>query len=93
MPQSVVGGWMSPLRILSSRSRMRSTNSCGTSGLIFPTATPSLRRSKTRSRPPVNSSFAADRMDCRVYREGKVVKRFKGATKEAVARWIVSALG
>lgn len=37
-------------------------------------------------------SFAADTMDCRVYRERGVVKRFKGATKDAVARWIVSAL-
>ena len=38
-------------------------------------------------------TFAADRMDCQVYREGEIVKRFKGATKEAVARWIVSAIG
>jgi phosphopantothenoylcysteine decarboxylase/phosphopantothenate--cysteine ligase len=37
-------------------------------------------------------TFAADRMDCRVYREGVVVKRFKRAAKDAVARWIVSAL-
>jgi len=37
-------------------------------------------------------TFAADTMECRVYREGKVVKRFKGATKEAVANWIVAAL-
>jgi phosphopantothenoylcysteine decarboxylase/phosphopantothenate--cysteine ligase len=37
-------------------------------------------------------TFAADRMDCQVYREGGVVKRFKGATKEAVARWIVGVL-
>ncbi|RPH49033.1 MAG: phosphopantothenoylcysteine decarboxylase [Planctomycetota bacterium] len=37
-------------------------------------------------------TFAADRMDCRVYREGGVVKRFKGATKESVARWIVGVL-
>ncbi|MBI3855696.1 MAG: phosphopantothenoylcysteine decarboxylase [Planctomycetes bacterium] len=37
-------------------------------------------------------SFAADRMDCEVYREGEVVKRFTRATKEAVARWIVSVL-
>jgi phosphopantothenoylcysteine decarboxylase/phosphopantothenate--cysteine ligase len=37
-------------------------------------------------------TFAADKMDCRVYREGSVVKRFKAATKEAVARWIVSVL-
>ena len=37
-------------------------------------------------------TFAADTMDCRVYREGEVVKRFKGATKEAVANWIVAAL-
>jgi phosphopantothenoylcysteine decarboxylase/phosphopantothenate--cysteine ligase len=33
-------------------------------------------------------TFAADRMDCQVYREGGVVKRFKGATKDEVARWI-----
>ncbi len=37
-------------------------------------------------------TFAADRMDCQVYREGEVVKRFKGATKEAVARWIAGVL-
>jgi len=37
-------------------------------------------------------SFAADRMDCQVYREGEVVKRFKGAAKENVARWIVGIL-
>ena len=37
-------------------------------------------------------TFAADIMDCQVYRDGKVVKRFKDATKDAVARWIVSAL-
>jgi phosphopantothenoylcysteine decarboxylase/phosphopantothenate--cysteine ligase len=37
-------------------------------------------------------TFAADTMDCRVYRDGGVVKRFKRATKDAVARWIVSVL-
>jgi len=37
-------------------------------------------------------TFAADRMDCRVYREGKVVRRFDGASKAEVARWIVGAL-
>jgi len=37
-------------------------------------------------------TFAADRMDCRVYRDGAVVKRFKGATKESVANWIVAVL-
>jgi phosphopantothenoylcysteine decarboxylase/phosphopantothenate--cysteine ligase len=37
-------------------------------------------------------TFAADTMDARVYREGAVVKRFKGATKEAVANWIVAVL-
>jgi len=37
-------------------------------------------------------TFAADRMDCRIYREGGVVKRFKGASKDDVARWIVSVL-
>lgn len=38
-------------------------------------------------------TFAADRMDCRVYREGAVVKRFEGATKAEVARWIAGLLG
>jgi phosphopantothenoylcysteine decarboxylase/phosphopantothenate--cysteine ligase len=38
-------------------------------------------------------TFAADTMDCQVYRGGEVVKRFKAATKDAVARWIVAALG
>jgi phosphopantothenoylcysteine decarboxylase/phosphopantothenate--cysteine ligase len=37
-------------------------------------------------------TFAADRMDCQVYREGGVVKRFKGASKDAVARWIAGIL-
>ena len=37
-------------------------------------------------------TFAADRMDCQVYREGKVVKRFRRSTKTEVARWIVAAL-
>ena len=37
-------------------------------------------------------TFAADRMDCRIYREGDVVKRFTGATKDDVARWIVGNL-
>ena len=37
-------------------------------------------------------TFAADTMDCRVFREGEVVKRFEGATKEAVANWIVAVL-
>jgi phosphopantothenoylcysteine decarboxylase/phosphopantothenate--cysteine ligase len=37
-------------------------------------------------------TFAADRMDCRVYREGAVAKRFQGATKESVANWIVAML-
>lgn len=37
-------------------------------------------------------TFAADTMDAQVYREGKVVQRFKGATKEAVATWIVAVL-
>ncbi len=34
-------------------------------------------------------SFAADRMDCAVYRGGAVVTRFRRATKDAVARWLV----
>ncbi len=37
-------------------------------------------------------TFAADTMDCRVYRDGGVVKRFQGATKDEVARWILSAI-
>ena len=37
-------------------------------------------------------TFAADRMDCRVYKDGAVLKRFKGATKAEVARWIVGRL-
>jgi phosphopantothenoylcysteine decarboxylase / phosphopantothenate---cysteine ligase len=37
-------------------------------------------------------TFAADTMDCRIYQDGGVVKRFKGASKDAVARWIVSVL-
>lgn len=37
-------------------------------------------------------TFGADRMDARVYRAGRVVKRFRGAPKDAVARWIVGAL-
>jgi len=37
-------------------------------------------------------TFAADRMDCQVYREGGVVKRFKGASKADVARWIAGIL-
>lgn len=38
------------------------------------------------------TTFAADRMDCRIYRGGRVVKRFAGAPKDAVARWIVRAI-
>jgi phosphopantothenoylcysteine decarboxylase/phosphopantothenate--cysteine ligase len=38
------------------------------------------------------SSFGAERMDCQVYRKGKVVQRFDGAYKAAVANWIVSRL-
>jgi phosphopantothenoylcysteine decarboxylase/phosphopantothenate--cysteine ligase len=38
-------------------------------------------------------AFAADRMDCAVYREGQVLQRFRGATKEAVSMWIVGLLG
>jgi len=37
-------------------------------------------------------SFAAETMDCRIYKDGDLVKRFKGATKDAVARWIVSVI-
>jgi phosphopantothenoylcysteine decarboxylase/phosphopantothenate--cysteine ligase len=38
------------------------------------------------------ASFGAGRMDADVYREGEVVRRFRGATKDAVARWLVAAL-
>ncbi len=38
------------------------------------------------------ASFAADRMNADVYREGAVVKSFRGATKAAVARWLVGVL-
>jgi phosphopantothenoylcysteine decarboxylase/phosphopantothenate--cysteine ligase len=38
-------------------------------------------------------TFAADSMDCQVYRDGAVVQRFAGASKGAVARWIVALLG
>ena len=37
-------------------------------------------------------SFASDRMDCAVYREGRVLKRFRRATKESVAGWIARLL-
>jgi len=37
-------------------------------------------------------TFGAETMDCRVYRDGGVVKRFRGATKDEVARWIVGRL-
>jgi len=37
-------------------------------------------------------AFAADQMDCQVYREGKVVKRFRDVSKNAVARWIADLL-
>jgi phosphopantothenoylcysteine decarboxylase/phosphopantothenate--cysteine ligase len=37
-------------------------------------------------------TFAADTMDCQVYKGGGVVKRFKGAAKNEVARWIISAI-
>ena len=38
-------------------------------------------------------SFAADRMDAVVYREGQVLQRFRKATKESVAAWIAGLLG
>lgn len=38
------------------------------------------------------ASFGAGRMDADVYREGAVAKRFRGAPKDAVARWLVAAL-
>jgi phosphopantothenoylcysteine decarboxylase/phosphopantothenate--cysteine ligase len=37
-------------------------------------------------------SFAADRMDCDVYRDGAVVRSFRRAPKDAVARWLVMSL-
>lgn len=37
-------------------------------------------------------TFAADKMDCQVYKDGGVVRRFKGATKDEVARWIAGRL-
>ena len=37
-------------------------------------------------------TFAADRMDCDVYREGEVVESFRGASKADVARWLVRTL-
>ncbi|HXG61317.1 MAG TPA: phosphopantothenoylcysteine decarboxylase [Planctomycetota bacterium] len=37
-------------------------------------------------------TFAADRMNAVAYREGRVVRRFRRARKEAVARWIVRAV-
>lgn len=37
-------------------------------------------------------SFAAERMDCDVYREGAVVKSFRGAAKADVARWLARLL-
>jgi phosphopantothenoylcysteine decarboxylase/phosphopantothenate--cysteine ligase len=37
-------------------------------------------------------TFAADTMNCQIYKDGGVVKRFQGATKETVARWIVGRL-
>jgi phosphopantothenoylcysteine decarboxylase/phosphopantothenate--cysteine ligase len=38
------------------------------------------------------SSFGADRMDGDVYREGEVVERFRGATKDVVARRLVRSV-
>ncbi len=37
-------------------------------------------------------TFAADTIDCRIYQDGGVVKRFNRASKDAVARWIVDHL-
>ena len=36
-------------------------------------------------------AMEADRMDAVVYREGRVLKRFRGATKRVVAGWLVRA--
>lgn len=38
------------------------------------------------------ASFGSERMDADVWREGSVVRRFRGATKDAVARWLVRAI-
>jgi len=38
-------------------------------------------------------AFGAGRMDAAVYRDGKAVRRFRRAGKDAVAAWIVAALG
>lgn len=38
------------------------------------------------------ASFAADRMNADVYRGGALAKSFRGATKAAVARWLVGVL-
>ncbi len=38
------------------------------------------------------ASFAADRMNADVYREGALVRSFRGASKAAVARWLVGVL-
>jgi phosphopantothenoylcysteine decarboxylase/phosphopantothenate--cysteine ligase len=37
-------------------------------------------------------SFASERMDCEVYREGAVLKSFRGATKAEVARFLAKLL-
>jgi phosphopantothenoylcysteine decarboxylase/phosphopantothenate--cysteine ligase len=37
-------------------------------------------------------TFAADRMDCDVYRDGAVARSFRRAPKDAVARWLVRSL-
>jgi len=38
-------------------------------------------------------TFAADRMDATVYRDGQALHRFRGATKDDVAAWIAGLLG
>jgi len=38
-------------------------------------------------------AFGADRMDAAVFRGGRIVRRFRRASKEAVAAWIVAELG
>ena len=38
-------------------------------------------------------TFGSDRMDCSIYREGQLLRRFRGATKESVAAWIAGLLG
>ena len=51
-----------------------------------------LTDARTQHRYQTCRDEECQRFACRVYREGSIVKRFKAATKETVARWIVSVL-